>query len=432
MNYFNRVRENIRRKVSVFSGSQWVIILVFCFAYLFAACVNSLQAPFYPAEAERKGASATEYGLVFGIFQLIVFIASPIFGKYMHFLGAKLVLELGLFTIGASCFAFGFLARVNDHTAFITLSFAIRVFEAIGASAFCTASFTIIAGEFAGSVATTFASLETFYGLGLIIGPTLGGILFELGGFLLPFVVTGLCLIVVALITPCLVPGGGSMDKADSNDQEGFSIITLLRIPAATLAALTIWMSSCSIGFLSATLEPHLRQFHLSEMQVGLVFMTTGISYSLSAPIWGKLMDKKWHPKYVSLFGCGLLIVAHLIIGPAIFIPIEPQLGITCVGLIIHGIGVGAIQVSGFVLALRESIANGFPDSLKTYSVVSGLWASFLSLGMFVGPSLGGWLLDQSSFRMSSLFPLVTAIIVLVLVIGFIIRKFLQPFYLFS
>lgn len=50
MNYFNRVRENIRRKVSVFSGSQWVIILVFCFAYLFAACVNSLQAPFYPAE----------------------------------------------------------------------------------------------------------------------------------------------------------------------------------------------------------------------------------------------------------------------------------------------------------------------------------------------------------------------------------------------
>jgi hypothetical protein len=32
-------------------------------------------------QAERKGASATEYGLVFGIFELVVFIVSPIYGQ---------------------------------------------------------------------------------------------------------------------------------------------------------------------------------------------------------------------------------------------------------------------------------------------------------------------------------------------------------------
>ena len=31
-------------------------------------------------QAEKKGASATEYGLVFGIFELVVFIISPIYG----------------------------------------------------------------------------------------------------------------------------------------------------------------------------------------------------------------------------------------------------------------------------------------------------------------------------------------------------------------
>lgn len=49
--------------------------------------------------------------------------------------------------------------------------------------------------------------------------------------------------------------------------------------------------------------------------------MSTGASYAISAPLWGKLMDKKVHPQYVSLWGCILLIVSHLIIGPAIFIP---------------------------------------------------------------------------------------------------------------
>ena len=34
-------------------------------------------------QAERKGASASEYGLVFGIFELASFISSPILGKYV-------------------------------------------------------------------------------------------------------------------------------------------------------------------------------------------------------------------------------------------------------------------------------------------------------------------------------------------------------------
>ena len=38
-------------------------------------------APFYPVEAAKKGATSTEIGLIFGIFQLIIFITSPIYGQ---------------------------------------------------------------------------------------------------------------------------------------------------------------------------------------------------------------------------------------------------------------------------------------------------------------------------------------------------------------
>lgn len=34
-------------------------------------------------QAENKGATATEYGLVFGVFELVVFIISPIYGQHV-------------------------------------------------------------------------------------------------------------------------------------------------------------------------------------------------------------------------------------------------------------------------------------------------------------------------------------------------------------
>ncbi|ODM87702.1 MFS-type transporter SLC18B1 [Orchesella cincta] len=119
-------------------------------ADLFAGIVYSLQAPFYPQEAEKKGATPTEYGLVFGVFELTMFLVSPFYGKFT-------------------------LDQIQDRVWFIGLSFLIRILEASGNAGFSTASFTIIACEFPDSVATTFASLETFFGLGLIVGPTMGG-----------------------------------------------------------------------------------------------------------------------------------------------------------------------------------------------------------------------------------------------------------------
>lgn len=34
-------------------------------------------------QAENKGATATEYGLVFGVFELVVFLISPVYGKHV-------------------------------------------------------------------------------------------------------------------------------------------------------------------------------------------------------------------------------------------------------------------------------------------------------------------------------------------------------------
>lgn len=69
-----------------------------------------------------------------------------------------------------------------------------------------------------------------------------------------------------------------------------------------------------SIGFLQATLEPHLRQFDLSPIVLGLMFVINGGTYAITAPAWGWLCDKHSHPKVIIE-----IIIARLIILLEIF-----------------------------------------------------------------------------------------------------------------
>jgi hypothetical protein len=99
------------------------------------------------------------------------------------------------------------------------------------------------------------------------------------------------------------------------------SLLQVLRIPGVLLAASSIIVTSVSIGFLQATLEPHLRQFNLSPVILGLMFVINGGTYALTAPCWGWLCDRKLMPKIVTATGCLLIIVGFLLVGPAPFVP---------------------------------------------------------------------------------------------------------------
>jgi MFS family permease len=98
-------------------------------------------------------------------------------------------------------------------------------------------------------------------------------------------------------------------------------LLQVLKIPGVLLAASSIIVTSMSIGFLQATLEPHLRQFDLPPMVLGLMFVINGGTYALTAPCWGWLCDRKVAPKIATAMGCLLIIVGFLLVGPAPFVP---------------------------------------------------------------------------------------------------------------
>ncbi|KAH1023700.1 hypothetical protein HUJ05_003307 [Dendroctonus ponderosae] len=322
----------------------------------------SLQAPFFPKEAERKGCTATEYGLVFGIFEFVVFIVSPLYGQHLNKIGPKITFNGGIYTTGICAILFGLLDKVEGHIPFITLSFVIRIVEAMGNAAFLTASFAIIAKEFPDKIALTFASLETFFGLGLIVGPTVGGALFQVGGYTLPFAVMGSTLFASAILTAIVLP----KHETGRDKEKGPSVFKILKIPGILLASASIIVTSTSISFLQATLEPHLRTFNLAPVVLGLMFVINGGVYAITTPLWGWACD---------------------------------------------------------------NFVYGFHNDLETYALVSGLWTSTFALGAFIGPSIAGILYDTVGFRNASMFIVVIHLLVGIGTVVFIFISRRPPVY---
>ena len=109
-----------------------------------------------------------------------------------------------------------------------------RIIEAIGNSCFLTGSFSMIAKEFPENVATMFALLETFFGMGMIVGPTMGGALYEWGGFTLPFASLGSVLVCAAILTSFILP---NTPQQNENPGEKPSMMQALKVPSIMMAS---------------------------------------------------------------------------------------------------------------------------------------------------------------------------------------------------
>ena len=173
-----------------------------------------------------------------------------------------------------------------------------------------------------------------------------------------------------------------------------------LKVPSIVMAMYSVACSASSLGFIQATLEPHLRDFHLSPLVIGSMFVVSGGVYGFSAPLWGMICDRK-PPKAVTFIGAvvisagfallgksiSCLKIHYLfeILGPLPFFHLEKTIGIIITGLFFHGLGLGAEVVAGFADAHKSAISSGFPDTVDTYGLISGLWTSTFALGAFIG-----------------------------------------------
>ncbi|GMT31923.1 hypothetical protein PFISCL1PPCAC_23220, partial [Pristionchus fissidentatus] len=385
------------RKASFASltGREWATVAMLALANLCSTVAFSCIAPFYPAEATLKGMSESQTGIVFGIFELVMFIVAPIFGKNMIRIGSKNMFTFGLGLTGVTAIMFGFLNYLPSGPLFFWFSVLVRCLEAIGDAAFVTSSFAISARCFPGRISVVVGVMETFAGLGFTAGPLIGGFLYEMGGFQMPFLVLG-SILIGATVLSCFLVDSHDDDPVDENAK---GMLDMLKIPHIWLMVFAIIVCSISLSFLDPTLEAHLRTFNLTPTLVGLMFLLCGGVYTLSAPFWGFLIDRFHCTDALMLFGAIFTILAMFIIGPAPFMPFEKDLVVIGIALTILGLAAGALYIPTFQGCLDVVKLHGYDDSFQTYGCVSGVFQSAFAFGGFIGPTVGGSIVQRMGFE---------------------------------
>ncbi|GAU99732.1 hypothetical protein RvY_10688 [Ramazzottius varieornatus] len=372
-----------------------IILATLCLGNFFTSTFYACIAVFFPSFAASKGASSGDVGLVFGIMQLVMFVFSFVWGLTIHNIGTKFMYISGIGVAGAATVFMGVLEYSPDP-AFISMCYLIRIMQGLGASAVVTASFTIIADVFPTSISTMFGTCETFSGLGFMVGPIIGSGLYEAGGFKAPLVFLGTCVMLVGLVALYTLP----VNKTTRGRDYG-TFRTYIKIPAILCTLLSVFTITFGLGFIDATYSAHLKHLLSNFTLLSLVFLIPTAVYLFSSPLLGFFLDRFGRAWECILLGGLFTVVGYLLMGPSPIFParLHDMLWVNIIGNIFMGLGVGLQLIPPFGKNLKTAIEKGFPETIDTYGMVSGSLNSAISLGAFLGPTIGGALSDGYGFE---------------------------------
>jgi len=390
----------------------------------------SLLSPFYTEEATQKGLSVTQCSSVYGSAFVTTIIFSPIFGKYIEAIGSRKLFLYGTFSAGATNVLFGFLQWIDDQNLFLALSLCIRIVSAIGESAFFSSIYPLITTDAPKKKRSSLLSImETMHGFGLMVGPFIGGLLYEIGGFYFPFAICGGILMVCALLSATFLTK--SKEHLSSNQTSGLSndvsaemtlvpttYRQLLMMPSIVICCLLLIIAETSVTWYLPTLQPMLeKNFGLSPVSTGAMFMVEGATYAIFSPIWGYFLDKKsvsngrW--RYFPL-----VIGALGVISGYALLYISSNVYIVAGGLLIQGSSVAATFIATLVLMMEESISGGCSDSEQTRAMITSLWFISENVAGYIGSALGGYTYDVMGFENSTLVVISMQILALFAIFG--------------
>ena len=269
--------------------------------------------------------------------------------------------------------------------------------------------------------------LESAIGVGYMVGPALGGWLFEL------FKWSEVPLIVNATATALLVPFVANMrlDETEDDvdeDEDGNSDTAYLELrvedkrgtlgmcvrlfarPRFVAAVLVLLAVSISFGVFPSTLPPHLRRtLKIGEGSVGSVYAGIAGLYALFTPLVGPLAENGGMTNplgAMAVFGASLMAVAHLCFGPSPLLPMRfkgpRDWRLWTVDVIGGGVCYGVGSAFGFVPLLplmQSAVVDMGPKYLE---MTAGLSNGIYYFGELVGQLFGAQIVSVLGFPWAS------------------------------
>src|SRR4051812_49081358 len=213
----------------------------------------SIAVPVLPALSRQLGASATTIGFLFASFGVTVLAVSMPAGALSDRIGRRGPLLVGAIALAAATILFAF-----AHT--LPLLFLARLVQGAADAVTWVVGFALIADLYAaderGRVMGLVMSGTT---VGFMVGPSIGGLLYESAGPTVPY------LFVAALSLVCALGFVWMAPTRPSGATERTGLITLLRVPAVAVCSLAVLVGGGTL----AMLEPTVALFLSDHLGLG-------------------------------------------------------------------------------------------------------------------------------------------------------------------
>lgn len=162
---------------------------------LLLVCVTyTLISPFFPHIAKSKGVPFWLIGVIFSLNPFSSLLTSLFLGKYMMQIGRKLIIFISFLLTSASLIILSPIQDCEKNT-LIVLSIFSRLIGGMGAGCIFTSITTVFISDYPESLQKMIGRMEASIGIGLILGPLIGIVLYLIDLLAALLIVGGIILI---------------------------------------------------------------------------------------------------------------------------------------------------------------------------------------------------------------------------------------------
>jgi DHA1 family multidrug resistance protein-like MFS transporter len=359
---------NNRKNLAILSLTLGVVMLGF-----------GMVMPIMPFYVESMGASATDLGLLVAISPFIQLVASPLWGSVSDRRGRKPVLAVGLLGYGLSMLFFGLATEL--WMLFVARGLGALLSAATMPTTMAYVSDSTSERERGGGM----GALGAATGLGMVLGPALGGLLGS-ESLSTPFFLTAavclLTLLLVLLFLPESLPAGARRQTA-IRATPATQVRDLWQALFGPLGALLFMAFLVSFGltnFQGIFGYYALKRFGYGTEEVGWILTVVGIVAALTQGVLTGPLTKRW--------GEATVIKATLLASAVTFALLLTANSLATVLLTTGLFTLPNALLRPAVISLTSKHAGG------RQGAAMGLNNSFNSLGRVVGPIWAGFSFD--------------------------------------
>ena len=239
------------------------------------------------------------------------FISSPVFGKYGSKISPGYVYNPSAFLISVCTLAFGYLSYVENLTLFLGLAYALRIFSGMAIAAAWSSLLAALITFFPNHVSKLVATSEVCYGIGYMLGPAFGALLYSTGGFALPFEITGSIAILVSILILVTIPKIDVLPEDGGNGSKFGSVVQLIKMPSVILPLIDKCVCNSGISMSEAMVALYLESIGADTNVIGIAFFLCVCCWMLGAAVSGYITDKLLYPTTLSILGLSLIHISE-------------------------------------------------------------------------------------------------------------------------